>query len=149
MLRWTARVIACLALAVGLTVTALPLWLRTGAGHRTVERLLTRLLNERVPGSVSVGALGGRVIDGLHAENVVVRNPAGEVIGQAEWMAVRWRPLALVRHRVIDELRARRPIVMLDRGRWRTPPPKRPSGPATTIERIVARDGRLSIRGTT
>jgi hypothetical protein len=150
MLRWTARVIACVALAAGLTVAVLPLWLRTGPGHRMVERVLTRLLNERVPGSVSVGALSGSVIDGLHAEEVVVRNPAGELIGRAEWMSVRWRPLALLRHREIDELTAHRPTVTLDRGRWRTPPSERSSGQSTTtIGRIVARDGRLSVRGTT
>jgi hypothetical protein len=147
MLRWTARVIACAALAVGLTVTALPLWLRTGPGHRTVERVLTRLLNERVPGSVRVGALSGRVIDGLRAEEVVVRNPAGELIGRADWMSVRWLPLALLRHREIEELIAQRPTVALDRGRWRALPPGRPRGRSTTIERIVARHGRLTVRG--
>ena len=36
MLCWSGRLIACVALVVGLTVTALPWWLQTGWGHRTV-----------------------------------------------------------------------------------------------------------------
>ncbi len=148
MLRWSARVIACVALVVGLGVTALPWWLQTGWGHRTVERVVTHLLNQRIPGSVTVGKLGGRVIDGLHARDVVVRNPAGQEVGRAERMTVRWRPFALLRHRRIEELVVERPVVLLDRGQWRKPPSKKRSGRSTTIERIVAVQGRLIVRNT-
>ncbi|MDB4967202.1 MAG: hypothetical protein JWN44_2891 [Myxococcales bacterium] len=139
------------ALAVGLTVCALPAWVRTGPGHRTVERVLTRLLNERIPGTVSVGRLSGDVISGLRAEPVTVRNPRGEVIGRADWMSARWRPLALLRRHQLEELTACRPVVMLDRGTWRTRPSGAPGAPSknTTIEQIVAQDGRLTWKAAT
>lgn len=150
-LRWSGRVIGGVALAVGLTALALPLWLRTGPGHRTVERVLTSLLNERVPGSVSVGRLSGDVVSGLRAEPVVVRNPRGEVIGRADRMSARWRPLALLRRHQLDELTARHPVVMLDRATWRKRPSEKPGGPSknTTIEHIIAHDGQLTWKAAT
>ena len=147
---WT---LGALALAVGLVVTALPLWLRTHQAHRTVERVLTHLLNERVPGSVSVGRLTGSVTRDLFARDVVVRNPRGQLVGRAEWMSARWRPLALWRRHEIEELRARRPDVVLDRGRWRVrraeaATPAKP-GKGVLIDRIVADDGQVSWKSAT
>jgi len=148
-LRWTARLVVAVAILVALLVAGLPWWLRTAHAHHTVERLLTYILNERVPGTVTVGRLSGDVIDGLHAEQVIVRNPQGELIGHAEWMSARWRPLALLRHHALDELTAYRPIVALDRGTWRVlpPPPKRGPPRGTSIARIISFDGRLSLHG--
>jgi hypothetical protein len=146
-LRWTVWVIAGVALVVGVTVASLPWLVRTGAGHRKVEQWLTRLLNERVPGTVSVGRLRGSVIGGLTAENVVVRNPRGELVGRADVMSACWRPLALIRRREIDELTVRNPRVALDRGSWRIRPG--PPAPSTTVARISARDGTVTTRGQT
>src|SRR5262245_54691768 len=77
-LRWVAFVVVGAALVVAAVAAALPLWLRTQHGHRTVERVLTDLLSQRVPGSVAVGRLSGSVVHGLRVEGVTVRNPRGE-----------------------------------------------------------------------
>lgn len=147
LLRVVGLVVGGVALALGLTVLVLPLWLRTGQGHRTVERVLTKLLNERVPGRVTVGRLGGSVARDLYAGDVVVYNPRGDLVGHAEWMSARWRPLALWRRHEIDELRAMHPVIALDRGSWRElPPPKPPRRPGkgVLIGRIIAVDGQVS-----
>lgn len=140
-----------LALAVSVVVAALPLWLRTGHGHRTVERVLTHLLNERVPGTVSVGRLSGAVVGGLRAQEVTVRNPRGELVGRADWMSARWRPFALLRRHELEVVTAAHPVLMLDRATWRVPPEQPGSGPskATTIRQIIAQDGQVSWKSTT
>jgi hypothetical protein len=150
-LRWVAWLIAGVALAVGLILAANPLWLRTAHGHRTVERTLTRLLNERVAGSVTVGRLSGNLVHGLRAEPLIVRNPRGELIGRTDWMAARWRLLALIRRHEIAELTVRRPTVALDRGTWRVPPEEQPRAQSkgVTIGRIFAEDGQVSWKRTT
>src|SRR5262249_18756823 len=119
----------------------------TAHGHRTVERVLTRILNHRVPGSVSTGRLSGGIITGLRAEDVVVRNPEGAIIGRAQYIAARWRPLALLRRRALDEVYVERPVIALDRARWRIPPGEAAhAGPASdvVIAEIIAHDGHVS-----
>jgi hypothetical protein len=154
--KWAAGVLAAALLVTAVVVTP-RLWLRTAHGHRTVERVLDRILNERVPGSVSVGRLRGSVLTDLAADDVVVRNPAGEIIGRAPVILARWRPIALVRHRVIDAVHVERPEVVLDRARWRIPPPpptpprraRRTPPTETVIAQLTVRGGRLAWRRTT
>ena len=123
------------------------LWLRTSHGHRTVERVLTQLLNHRVPGSVTVGALEGGLLTGLTARDVVVRNPAGAVIGQAQRISARWRPLRLLGRRELEEVRVDEPLLALDRARWLPSRAGRRSKD-TFIHLITAHDGRVSWKGT-
>jgi hypothetical protein len=120
-LRWLALTVGCAALATMLIVYAPRLWLRTAHGHRTVERVLTHILNQRVPGVVSVGALSGDVLTGLRANDVIVRNPSGAVIGRAQYIVAHWRPLRLLRRRELEEVQVERPVIALDRGRWVSP----------------------------
>jgi hypothetical protein len=146
-LRWILGGIAIVVLFVALVLALLPVWVRTRPGHREVDRILTRLLNERVPGTVTTGRLSGSVVGGLHAEHVVVRNPSGELIGRAERLSARWRPLALIFDRELDEVIAQKPAVALDRARWRVPPSRGKRGRSTTIDQLIANDGSLVVRG--
>jgi autotransporter translocation and assembly factor TamB len=141
-LRWTGIALVGVVITIGIAVAVLPLWLRTSHGHRTVERALTSLLNERVPGSVSVGRIGGDVVHGLRVEDVTVCNPRGERLGHADWIAARWQPMALLRRREVERVIVSRPTLTLDRGTWRglPGPPSRPA----TIQTIDARDGEVT-----
>jgi hypothetical protein len=141
MLRWTARAIVGTAFVIGIAIGALPLWLTTPHGHRTVERALTHLLRKHVAGSVFVSRLSGSLLSGLRAEDVQVRNPRGELIGRADWISANWHPVALLWRREIDQLAAFRPVLMVERGTWKSRRGRR--GAETTIWRIVATDGRL------
>ncbi len=142
-LRWLALGIGCAALAGALVVVVPRLWIRTSYGHRTVERVLTRLLNERVPGVVTVGRLDGGLWTGLRANDVVVRNPDGAIVGYAPRMAARWRPLRLLFGRELEEVRVDEPVIALDRARWLSADS---GGPArdTFVKLIIAHDGRVS-----
>ena len=149
-LRWATGLLASTILVTALIVIAPRLWIRTAHGHHTIERVLDRILNEHVPGSVSLGRLSGDVLTGLRADDVLVRNRAGAVIGRARFIAARWRPLALVRHRTLEEVQVERPELVLDRARWRTAPAAPPGRPTdTVIAQITVRDGRLTWKGTT
>lgn len=150
-LRWATVLLACVLFVAALVVIAPRLWIRTAHGHRTVERVLDRILNEHVPGRVSLGRLSGTVLTGLRADDVVVRNPAGAVIGRARFVAARWRPLALVRRRTIAEVEVERPELMLERARWRKAPAAEPGRAAkeTVIAQITVRGGRLRWKAAT
>lgn len=146
-----AVVLGCVAFAVAVVAAGPRLWLRTSYGHRTVERVLTRILDERVPGFVSVGRLDGDVLTGLHATNVVVRNPEGAIIAQARSITARWRPLALLRRHELEAVEVEEPVIAIDRARWRAPPPKArpPAHPRETVIHLIsARNGRLTVRQT-
>jgi hypothetical protein len=56
-----AAVVVAAGVILSLVVATLPLFVRTGPGPYVVERVLARLLAERVPGSITVGHLRGSV----------------------------------------------------------------------------------------
>jgi hypothetical protein len=143
--RWLALTTGCAALVVVLILAGPRLWIRTANGHRTVERVLTRILNERVPGVVSVGRLSGGLLTGLRANDIVVRNPDGAVIGRAQYIAASWRPLGLLRRRELEEVHVERPVIALDRARWVTHEGA-PGGPSRDvfIKLLSAREGETS-----
>ena len=144
--RWLVLSIGCAAFAAVLTVVAPWLWIRTSHGHRTVEHVLTHILNERVPGVVSVGALSGDVLTGLRASDVVVRNPDGAIIGRAQSIAARWRPLRLLRRRELEEVFVERPVIALDRARWVTSADDGQPSRDVFVKRIVAHEGQATYK---
>src|SRR5262249_3072154 len=96
---------------------------------------------------VSTGRLSGGILTGLRADEVVVRNPDGAIIGRAQYMTARWRPLAFLRRHQLDEVHVERPVIALDRARWRVPSGRAAqAGPTTDVlvDEIIAHDGQVS-----
>jgi len=74
--RWPVRGVVGFGLVLGLVLALLPTLLGTGVG----TSWLTRQINSRIPGEVSVGDLKLAWIKGQRLENVKLLDPAGGVV---------------------------------------------------------------------
>jgi hypothetical protein len=140
--RRVALTIGCATLAAGLVVLGPRWWVATAHGHRTVERVLNHILHERVPGTVTVGRLGGDVWAGLRASDVVIRNPDGTIMAQARFISARWQLMRLLARRELEEVRVERPVLTLERARW-LPSARTGEWHDTFVKLLVAHDGQV------